>query len=359
LVEGRIVSYARGSGENGAIAYVPIVNRSIIGSSASKKLVMGVTMPYYGEEVRGKRVLVDLGLITPRDLIMPFRIIVSVDGVTITREFKPQEKGLIEEGLYGKAFYDATALLSSKIASTELHRMTILYTAEKPVIFEDSGVAVEYEGIKNGWYSYNILGGALIVEPGDILEVNAQLPESRSDYKELIFKLHVPSRHADLKIEVGGKKFDAGGTHGPVVVEAPVKYRGKNVRIYFYYNKPSERFYPSKAVVSTVALLECLVPRADVRIGETRTRIEQNSRIIELTLINQGEARADSVSVLAFLSGKNIARIEIGGLEPGGEARASIKIPEWVSGSGNILVRVLWRSYGRSFHVDKTINFNF
>ena len=52
MVKGRLASYAKGSGDSGAVAYVGVVDRTIIGAGATKRLTLGMTTPYYGENIK-------------------------------------------------------------------------------------------------------------------------------------------------------------------------------------------------------------------------------------------------------------------------------------------------------------------
>lgn len=353
MVEGRISSYSRGSGEGGAVAYSTAVDRVVLGAGATKRLILGVTTPIYFEDLRASRVLVDLGVIVPRGIPIPFRLIVSMDGTTITREFKPQVSVEVEEGLYGKVVYDATALLSGKIASKDVHRFTIIYTAARPVIFEDSGMAVVYDGIKGGWYSYNLLGGAMVIEPGDIVEMNIELPESRTETKSLVLKMHVPSRHANIRVDVGGAILEAGGLVGPVVLEAPVKYRGRGVRVYFYYLKPEEKFYPRKAIISALAVMENIVPQASLEVRDARIEEAEGAPTISFTLLNKGEGGALGVQALVVSEGETLARKDIGRVESGEEVKVALKLRK--PPKGDILLRILWRGYGRVMYIDRKL----
>jgi hypothetical protein len=353
LVEGRISSYSRGSGEGGAVAYSTAVDRVVLGAGATKRLVLGMTTPIYSEDLRASRVLVDLGLIVPRDIAIPFRLIVSMDGTTITREFKPQMRVEVEEGFYGKVIYDATALLSGKIVSKDVHRFTIVYTAARPIIFEDSGVAIVYDGIKGGWYSYNLLGGAMVIEPGDIVEMDIELPESRVENKSLILKMHVPSRHASIRVDVGGTILEAGGLVGPAVLEAPIRYRGRRVRVYFYYMKPEVKFYPRKAVISSLAIMENIVPQANLEVRDIKMEEAEGAPLISFTLANKGEGRAVGVQALVVSEGETLARRDIGRVESGEEVEVTLKLKK--PPKGEALLRILWRGYGRVLHVDRRL----
>ncbi len=356
MVEGRLASYSRGSGEDGAALYSTAVDRTVIGSSASKRLTLGIVTPYYGEELRATRVLVDVGLIVPRDVIIPFRIVMGIDGVTITREFKPQYLVGMEEGVYGKVIYDATALLASRIVARDLHRLSIVYTAARPVIFEDAGLAVVYSGVRGGWYSYNILGGALAMEPGDIVQLDVDLPESRSEIKNLVVKMHVPSRNASIRVEAGSSAFDAGGTLGPTVIEAPIRYRGSRARIYFYYNKPQESFYPKRAIISSIALLETITPTAKLEVESLSTEAQGDSVRITVEIVNSGGAPARDVKLLAFTQGTTTAKLDLGVIAPGDTVQAEVRLPRPGGGGGReVILRLIWKSYGRSGYVDRIV----
>jgi len=354
MVEGRIASYAKASGPNGAFAYSTAVDRVVIGAGATKKLGLGLTTPYYGEGMGVKSALLDLGMVVPPDTPMPLRVLVNVDGVTVTREFKPQVAVEVEEGVYGKAVYDATALLASKLTKSDLHRLSIVYTAARHVTFEDAGLAVVYTGVDGGWFSYNMLSGAVVLEPGDILAVDVDLPESRVDSKNVVVKMHVPSRFADIRVEVSGRSVDAGGVTGPSVIEIPVRSRGSKLRVYIYYEKPEQSFYPKKAVLSTIVAYETLVPAAKVAISD----LAWEGEALRVRLENTGTAVAEDVRVMAFASGVTVARLDLGSLEPGGDASVELRVDtsRIPREADELLVRVMWRSYGRPGISDKRVS---
>jgi hypothetical protein len=346
MVEGLLTSYSRGSGSGGVVYYATVVDRTVIGSGAAKRLTLGMTIPYYSDSLSVEKALFDMGLIVPKDVPLPFRIVVNIDGVTVTREFKPQALVPIEEGFYGKVIYDATALLSSKLTRTDLHRLSVVYTAARHVVFEDAGLAVVYRGVEGGWYSYNLLGGAIVVEPGEILAVDVDLPESRSEAKTLVVKMHVPSRFAEVRVEAAGARVEAGGVTGPTSVEVPLRFRGSKTRVYIYYEKPSQKFYPSKLVVSSIALYEAVVPLARLEIvGATW---ESPSKL-HLVVENSGVADARDVRVLVISQGATLATGRLDLLRAGERAEFELEVKRETrrkSDNGEALLRVMWRTYG-------------
>ncbi len=349
MVKGNITDFGSSSG-NGIVRHTDAYNKVVLGSgyNASKRTSVALATGLVSSEVSIERAYLDVGFLVPEDAVLPLRLVISIDGVTITREFKPQVVVEVEEGIYGKAVYEIEGLLGSRLAEKNVHLMNIVYTAAKPVIFEDAGLTVIYKGIERSWHSMRLLTGAMVVEPGDFLGINVSLPESKSEIKNFNMRLQVPSRFASIKIEAANLQADLTGNIGNVQVESPLKFRGERLRVYVNYKKSERRFYPKQALISSILLYESSMPEASLNAYVENIEEENDYYKIRCIIKNIGTLEPTDAMVSIYALGIKLGDIKINPPAPSEEREVLLKVrrPKVSVPLNRLMLRVTWNNYG-------------
>ncbi len=359
MVKGKIADFGSSSGE-GIVRYSAAYNKIVLGSgyNALKRASITLSTGLSSPNVSVDKAFLDIGFIVPREALLPLRLIISLDGVTISREFKPQIATEVEDGIYGKAVYEIGGLLGKKLAEGSVHTMNIVYSATVPITFEDVGLTVIYKGIENSWHSARLLSGALIVEPGDFLGIDVSLPESKTDVKNLDMRLFVPSRFADISVEAANFHTNLGGNVGNIFIETPLRFKGNKLRVYINYKRPERRFYPKLAIISSLLLYETSMPEAFLDLKTEEVKKENGIYKIKCVIRNLGSVKPSKASLIVYALGIKLGEIPIDPPEPSEEKEVNIKIdPSKVSVPiTRYTLRILWNNYGINRYRDVTVH---
>jgi len=358
VVKGRIADFGFSYGD-GVVRHSSAYNKIVLGSgyNASKRASVTLATSLSSPDVTVEKAYLDVGFIVPKEAVLPLRLVISLDGVTITREFKPQLLAEVEEGIYGKVVYEVGGLLGKRLAEMGTHVMNIVYSAAVPITFEDAGLTVVYKGIESSWHSMRLLSGAMVIEPGDFLAIEVSLPESKSETKNLNMRIYVPSRFADIRVEAANFQTDLGGNIGNVSLEAPVRFKGEKLRVYVNYRRPERRFYPKLALLSSILLYESSMPEAflDVKVEN----VEKVDKVYKVRCVvkNLGQLRPTRASLIFYALGIKLGEVALEPPAPSEEREVLIEIdPSKVSVPVNrFIIRALWCNYGIVRHRDTVL----
>jgi len=349
MIRGSIEDFGSSSG-SGIVRHTDAYNKVVLGSgfNASKRTSIALATGLRSSEVSVDKAYLDIGFLVPKDVGLPLRLVISLDGVTITREFKPQITAELEDGIYGKAVYEIEGLLGNRLAEKDIHLMNIVYTAARPIIFEDAGLTIVYKGIERSWHSMRLLTGAMVIEPGDFLAVDISLPESKADIKNLNMRLQIPSRFANINVEAADFHADLTGNIGNVQIESPVRFKGKKLRVYINYKKPERNFYPKHVLISSLLLYESSMPEAFLNIEVEDVEKEKDYYKVRCKIRNIGHVKSSEALLLVYALGIKLGELKIGPLAPSEETETllTVKTPKVSVPVNKLLLRIVWNNYG-------------
>jgi hypothetical protein len=358
VVRGRIADFGSSSGE-GVVRHSSAYNKIVLGSggNALKRASISLVTNLSSSDVSVERAYLDVGFTVPKDVILPLRVIIALDGVTITREFKPQIVAEMEEGVYGKVVYEVGGLLGKRLAERGVHTMNIVYSAAVPITFEDAGLTIIYKGINDSWHSMRFLSGAMVIEPGDLLAVDVSLPESRSEIKNLSMRLHIPSRFADISVEAADFQANLGGNIGNLSLETPIRFKGEKLRVYVNYKKPERKFYPKLALITSILLYESTMPEAFLDLKVEDVEKESEGYKIKCIIRNLGHVKPSHASVVLYALGVKLGEVKVDPPAPFEEREILLTInPSKISVPVNKMIfRILWSNYGIIRYKDVTV----
>ena len=349
MVRGSIENFGSSSG-SGIVRHTDAYNKVALGSgfNASKRTSIALVTGLRSSEVSVDKAYLDVGFLVPKDIGLPLRLIISLDGITITREFKPQITAELEDGIYGKAVYEIEGLLGNRLAEKDIHMMNIVYTAAKPIVFEDAGLTIVYKGIEKSWHSMRLLTGAMVAEPGDFLAVDVSLPESKADIKNFNMRLQIPSRFANVKVEAADFHADLTGNIGNIQIGSPIKFKGKKLRVYVDYKKPERNFYPKNVLISSMLLYESSMPEAFLNIEVENIEKDKDYYKVKCKIKNIGHVKSSDSLLLIYALGIKLGELKIGPLAPSEERETliTVKAPKVSVPINKLLLRIIWSNYG-------------
>ncbi len=263
-----------------------------------------------------------------------------LDGVAITREFKPLTSVRAGNHVFSKIVFNVTPILNP---SKREHVVAISYEGGREIIIDHVGLLVIYEADECKEKSYAYLSGALLLDPGDYYTVPLSIPLPSSG--ELNIRVYgvMPARQARLTISVNGEALTSyGGYMGGVEVVAhrELKPTDKLV-VELRHEKPAIQYYPRYIKVSS--LLVEVGPRREPVID---VEASPEADGIRVSVRNNGTATAENVILLSVSKGMVLDRKFVGELRPGAA------VVEKLKGVDASLVRVVWRYKGKTMFKD-------
>ena len=271
-----------------------------VGLNASKRGVVNLATEVEGP-YRAEKALLELGMTLPKEVRLPLRMKIILDGLTVSREFKPQFVGEGDDSVYAKAIYDVRPLVASKLASRPRHRLVVIYDSSK--------------------------------------------------VKGLYVNLVVPSRFSDIEVRAGNAVRIVSGVQGPVLVEGNFTSPGDSVRVSINYRGLAGSAAQTTAYITGVMVVESLVPRASLRITSVEAGDEGGSLQIRARIANTGSRAPDKAMLLVTALGIPLARVPVDSVEPGAEAsvEARVDLSKLPAPTDRVNVRIVWVNYGRPF----------
>ncbi len=351
MVNGKIVELARGQGE-GYVSYTSEYSGAQLGSSPGsvRRTFMSLFLARpEGSEPRSA--LLALG-VRAREARSPFRWKVTIDGATVTREFKPQFQAEIDRGVYMKAVYDVKPLLARRLTERTSHRLVALYDSYQPISLADASLIAAFSG--DGRYTYSYHTGAVSLEPGEQVKVDANLG-GWIGHRTAIVTLHLPSASSVVRIIAGGSEPVEVAGPGFKRVRVRIPYKGGMVPVAVKYLDPGEKFYPRIAVVSDVLVYDQVYPEPRLRVKVTGLEEENGKVRLSGVVENTGMGPASRPMIIVLGMGIRLASRQLEDMIAPGESReftleASLdKAPVRPS---TLTVRVVWSSLGRTVFED-------
>ncbi len=282
-----------------------------------------ITMPR--AEGRVEAAYLSIGVVLGEGARVPFSWKLAVDGVNIAREFKPQFVVETDSGVYAKAVYDVKPVLASRLAEREDHRVFMARDAYHPVEVVDVFLFARYEGPYE--YSSSYLTGAVRLEPGEVYQASARLPQVPGGNRSAGIMIHSPSHLAEFEIVIGGSKpFHTGGG-GSAFLEVPFTYRGSPVPLSIRYLRPSVPIYPKHAVVSDAIIVDLAAPAPRPRIVIESVVEEDGVVVVRGKVVNEGEGEMHDALLEVSAMTVQVHRERLGTLESGGERGFEARVP--------------------------------
>ncbi len=347
---GTLAVIDRGSGPGLAVRSVHTGRLQLGTSPGSVK--RGIAHMTTGVEAgyRVIKALLDIGMTLEEGVQLPVRMKIILDGVSVAREFKPQFICEGDEGRYAKAVYDVRPVAASRLQERPRHRLVVLYDASRRVSLDEAGLLVVYD-VPEAWSSYVYMAGVVPVRPNEEVILTAKLPETRQNPKIVYASLVLPSRFSEVEVRVGGTVRLVSGVVGPVLVEAPARVRGDQLRVSVDYRSLARPVYPRIAFVTGLSIIESVAPAARLAVEVDRVDVEDGRVRLALKITNSGLVKPEKVMVVASALGIPLKRLEVDPVDPGSESSVdlSLDMARLPASAGRIVVRVVWNNYGRVF----------
>lgn len=262
-----------------------------------------------------------------------------LNGVAITREFKPNYSIKLKDTYYSKCVFDVTPIFDWK---KRQHHITIRYEGSDILLVEHVGMVVAYEAEKSKT-SYAFASGLLALSPGESTAIKLDLePIDSVNRARVETVLLVPSRLARVKVESFSVSKTINGVVGVEEIEFDIPTKPTKTMETVVTHYPAYQPYYPRHVLVTGLLVSCGWYAEPKIVVEPR----RHNNTIELVIRNEGAAKPEKLMIVAVQAGSILVRKFIEPPEPGEEKTEKLELPV------GVLVRVVWTYHGRTKYVD-------
>lgn len=317
------------------------------GPGASSKGALWLNLPVAGQRV--ERLLLSIGVFTDRETRPPISWKLVVDGVSVSRELRPQFMVETDDGYYMKAIYDVKPVLAGRVVRQESHKILVFRDAVHPIRIADVLLYARFENEK-ARYSVSYYTGAVAMEPGDHYKVDANLGRGFGGKRTAGVLVHSPYHDSAFELVAGGSKPERAVGQGAHYIEASFSYTGSPVPVYLKYIDPGFKFYPRIAVLTEVIAAEILAPAPEPRLYIESVEAEGSKITVRGVVENVGDDVLDSTMLVVLALGARLARKTLPPVEPGGKAEFTLEfdVSRLPIRPSRASIRLIWRRLGET-----------
>ncbi|MEM0380261.1 MAG: hypothetical protein QXX35_05845 [Desulfurococcaceae archaeon] len=279
---------------------------------------------------------------------------VKVNGINVTREFKPIVYSKIGNYLFTKHLFDITSVLKTP-ESMKRSRVNVTFKREggQPIIIEQISIIALVKTIE-AFSTVKYYTGCLTLEPGDETSLDIGFKQKDSLLRLTCF---IPNKLAELLVNIDDKKtYRINNAHGMIdeTIQASDLFEINNIKL--KYVESSEKYLPREICLSNLIVLSSTYSKPDLFIEEldvpSRAKSSFKARI---KIVNKGSSKPDKILLVVFNKGEIISSKSIQPVEPGGEIVEELVINQ-PPGQHNLVFRIIWRKLARMWFTEEKKN---
>ncbi len=339
---------------DGEVIYKSILPGVRLGGLEVSKAFIPIDLVLPGE-IEVSKALLELAIKSQRER---FTWRLKVNGVPVTREFKPNSVAETRDYIFSKLVYDITPIMQARRGRRHRCNIVVKYEGSEHLIVEHVGLLV-YIPSEDARSHVSLLSGALALDPGEKYRLTLRHPPGLDAYGRLHVTLFSPSTQAEIGIRFNGV-FETtlssivGGEEAVLEISG---VGGENT-VEIDHVDTGSAYYPKELLVSSLYLQQSLYrePRLSIKDLAVPDKLESGGRI-RITVVNEGDSVPDKALLTIIHLGTIIYREELPKLKPGEETivEPTIKLPK---GEHPVVLRLIWKKLTRTTFTDKKIVLN-
>ena len=282
--------------------------------------------------------LLEIGVLTPHTSI-DWRV--KVNGINVTKEFKPIATAPLGDKLYAKHVFDITSILKLP-ESMKKNRVNVTFKREGGDIITIEHISLitlfESEEAESVIKYYS---GASSLEPGEKIKYGIGY-----DDKSAVFRttFYIPSTLAQMLIRIGEDySVEIRNIQGMNEETHRLSLSNGINDVEYYHIDTGEKYAPKEISLSNILVYNTKYVQPDIVIEEINLPSEaEKEAIAKIRIVNKGESKPDKLLVTVMTRGEVLKVKEIEPLEPGREAEVEIPIKQ-PPGEYTLIFRVIWK----------------
>lgn len=283
-----------------------------------------------------ERAFLEVGI---RSLRERFLWRLKLDGVPVSREFKPNSSINLRGMYYSRAVYDVTPILRRCKRADRLGIM-VKYVDSDHIYLEHLGLLLFAPSQDVSSY-ISFLSGAIGFEPSSECEVNLSYPGNSA--RELHLITYMPGPYSRLHIIFNDEDVGVIGGHSGTEehVLKVSNIRRENKLKLIYASAPMTTLM-NEAVLFTVLMKHALFKEPKLVLKEVIEPQVIGERKMRLVIANEGLSKPDAALLTLIYLGTPIHRADVPELKPGEEALVEVPL-NLNKGTYQLVVRLVWR----------------
>ncbi len=334
---------------NGDLVYSNVYPNKVIGGLmlSRETIPLDLMHPLNAELEYG---LLEIGVITPH-LNMDWRV--KVNGINVTKEFKPYIYSRLDNGFYAKFVYDITSILKTP-ESLRKKRANVTFKREggEPFTVSQISILALYSS-NEAKTNITYYSGALGLEPGE--KSKEYLFEIDLGEEALLrTSIYMPSRATVLDIFMDNEhSLTVSNIQGMDETIYEVK---KNIKSISYHHRDTgEKYTPKQVVVSNILLYNIIYVKPDLYFQEIDLPKQCSGECSgKIKIINNGESKPDKTMIVLMSLGNVLFSKKIRSPEPGETIEETIKY-KLPPGEYDLVLRIIWRKLSKTWFRDERI----
>ncbi len=345
MAEGRLLKFLDKS-FSGDMIYTSAIPNTRLGGLMPSRQTIPLSL-IHPKNAKLEYALLDIGVLVPREKIN-WRI--KVNGISVTKEFRPHVIVPAGNMLFAKLVYDITSILKTP-ESLRKRRANITFKLEgaEQIVIEQVAIIALYSS-SEAETKLTFLSGALSLKPGEkaSMEINGPLNEG-----VLRATIYVPSSMANVNILLNNKDLlKIRNAQGMDEYLIRVNELSENNKLLIEHEETSTTYYPKEVRVSNILLYSIKYSKPVLELIDTSIpeKIRSGGEV-GLKIINKGEAKPDRALIVVMSLGNVITRKRIKLLEPGESIEDKIKL-EIPPGEYDLVFRIIWGKLSQTWFKD-------
>lgn len=338
---------------SGDVVYISRTPNIKIGGLSSSKAFIPLELRIPEGVKIGKSVL-EIALKVPRENIT-WRL--KLNGVPITREFKPNDIVELKNFYFAKLVYDVTPIIKS-MEDKRRNRCSVLvkYEGSEELFVSHVALLTAFE-TEDARSSVSMVSGALALEPGETANISIRHKPNTGLSGELKTVFISPSTQARISIGFNGEHlYLVEGIVGGDELTLKVNNVSEVNNVEIKHLDTPTLYYPKELLLSTILLLQTHIktPKLEVKDIILPEKMSRGDKI-KAVIVNNGESKPDKALVTLIHLGTTVYQEKLPALNPGEETviEIPVNIPR---GEYSLILRIIWRKLTKTYFVDKRIN---
>ncbi len=295
--------------------------------------------------------LLEIGVVVPSEKI---RWRVKVNGISVTKEFKPHAVSPSGDRLFAKLVYDVTSILKTP-ESIRRRRVNVTFKTEgsADILIRQIGLLTLYP-TEEARTTVSFLSGSVSLKPGEKKAFETSYGESMGELKTVIY---IPSKRVLGKIKINRSTIhEISNMQGIDEINLRLSDLSARNIIEIEHVETDEKYYPKELILSTILLYNRVYrePRLEIIEYSVPEIIPIAGGLLKIRVRNSGESIPDRALLIVMLHGNVIARKKLEKIPPGMDVDVDInvKLPE---GEHDLVLRIVWNKLSKTYFTDKRI----
>lgn len=268
---------------------------------------------------------------------------VGIDGLNITREFKPQ---VVNESSIGSIYAIHVFDLSKVVKGSKTYTLSLTCDSSKPVIV-DGIELIGVKGVEGIFTEVSYMAGCVLLNPSEVYSIRPSPSKPRS-YNLSLF-MNVPSRSATVDIALNNTHLKTlNGLLGLSNVQLPNLNLTREGVLTIKHREAVGMYHPRFISVYSILSysMSCRGPEVIMTLNEVSCKGDDCN--VSVTIKNAGDLTCDNVMVVGFSAGNILIRDVINTVRAGEEVRKNYRIN--VKGTdAKVVLKAIYRRFGRQF----------